>query len=99
MAHTRGALSSYSLHCFEWGSIMLLRKLSSSHSINMMGHKAFEAQQSHPIPFSSLHVMDGLSLPDLVPPSDKVDSESVMGVKPDDSSVVIGFWVDEFTHT
>ena len=28
-----------------------------------------------------------------------VDSESVMGVKPGDSSVVIGYQVDEFTHT
>ena len=28
-----------------------------------------------------------------------VDSESVMGIKPGDSSVVIGYQVDEFTHT
>ena len=34
----------------------------------------------------------------LVPSDDAVDSESVMGVKPGDSSVVIGYQVDEFTH-
>ena len=28
-----------------------------------------------------------------------VISESVMGVKPGDSGVVIGYQVDEFTHT
>ena len=28
-----------------------------------------------------------------------VNSESVMGIKPGDSSVVIGYQVDEFTHT
>ena len=28
-----------------------------------------------------------------------VDSKSVMGIKPGDSSVVIGYQVDEFTHT
>ena len=28
-----------------------------------------------------------------------VDSESVMGIKPGDSGVVIGYQVDAFTHT
>ena len=31
-------------------------------------------------------------------PSDTVDSESVVGVTPGDSGVVIGYQVDEFTH-
>ena len=30
---------------------------------------------------------------------DAVDSDSVMGIKPGDSGVVIGYQVDEFTHT
>ena len=34
-----------------------------------------------------------------LPSDDAVDSDSVMGVKPSDSSVVIGYQVDEFTHT
>ena len=39
------------------------------------------------------------SFPGLVPSDDTVDSESVMGTKSGDSSVVIGFQVDEFTCT
>ena len=35
----------------------------------------------------------------MVPSDDTVDSESVMGVKPGDSGVVIGYQVDEFTGT
>ena len=34
-----------------------------------------------------------------MPSDDVVDSDSVMGVKPGDSSVVTGYQVDEFTHT
>ena len=33
-----------------------------------------------------------------MPSDDTVDSESVMGIKPGDSGVVIGYQVDEFTH-
>ena len=51
--------------------------------------------ESHPIPLPSLH--DGE--PDLVPSDDAVNPESVMGVKSGDSSVVIVYQVDEFTHT
>ena len=35
----------------------------------------------------------------MYPPDDTVDTESVTGIKPGDSGVVIGYWVDEFTHT
>ena len=41
----------------------------------------------------------GIFFPGLVPSDDMADSESVMGIKPDDSSVVIGYQVDEITHT
>ena len=34
----------------------------------------------------------------MVPSDDMVDSESVMGIKPGDSGVVIGYQVDEFTY-
>ena len=34
-----------------------------------------------------------------MPSDDAVDSESVMGIKPGDSSEVIGYQVDEITHT
>ena len=35
----------------------------------------------------------------MVPSNNTVDSESVMGLKPDDSGVVIRYQVNEFTHT
>ena len=38
------------------------------------------------------------SFPGLIPSKDMLDSESVMGIKPDDSGVVIGYQVDGFTH-
>ena len=42
----------------------------------------------------------GSSFPGLVPSDDAVDPDSVMGIKPVDSGVVIGYYqVDEFTHT
>ena len=41
----------------------------------------------------------GSSFPGLVPSSDTVESESVVGIKPGDSGVVIGYQVDEFPCT
>ena len=55
--------------------------------------------ESHLIPLPSLHDGDGSSFPGLVPSDNAVNSESVMGVKPGDSGVVIGYQVDEFTCT
>ena len=53
--------------------------------------------ESHLIPPPSLHDGEGSSFPGLVPSDDAVNSESVMGVNPGDSGVVIGYQVDEFT--
>ena len=53
-------------------------------------------EESHLIPLPSLHDGEGSSFPGLVPSDDEVDSESVMGIKPGDSSVVIGYQIDEF---
>ena len=55
--------------------------------------------ESHLIPPPSLHDGEGSSFPGLVLSDDVVDSDSVMGIKPGDSSVVIGYQVDEFTCT
>ena len=55
--------------------------------------------ESHLIPLPSLHDGEGSSFPGLVPSDDAVDPDSVMGIKPGDSSVVISYQVDEFTHT
>ena len=46
---------------------------------------------------ASVHDGEGSSFPGLVPSDDVVDSDSVMGIKPSDSGVVIGYQVDEFT--
>ena len=53
--------------------------------------------ESHLIPLPSLHDGEGSSFPGLVPSDDTVDFDSVMGIKPGDSGVVIGYQVDEFT--
>ena len=55
--------------------------------------------ESIPIPLPSLHGEEGSSFPGLVPSNDTVNSESVEGIKPGDSIVVIGYQVDEFTCT
>ena len=55
--------------------------------------------ESHPIHLPSLHFREGSSIPGLVPSNDTVDSESVVGIKPGDSGVVIGYQVNEFTCT
>ena len=55
--------------------------------------------ESHLIPPPSLCDGEGSSFPGLVPSDDAVDFESVMGIKPGDSGVVIGYQVDEFTCT
>ena len=57
------------------------------------------SKESHSIPLPSLHDGEGSSFPGLVPSDDAVDSDSVMGIKPGDSGVVIGYQIDEFTHT
>ena len=53
--------------------------------------------ESHPIPLPCLCDGEGSSFPGLVPSDDAVNSDSVMGVKPVDSGVVIGYQIDEFT--
>ena len=52
-----------------------------------------------PDPLPSLCDGEGSSSPGLVPSDDTVNSDSVLVVKPGDSSVVIGYQGDEFTCT
>ena len=79
------------------GSLLLLNQLSSSHSNYMVRHTALGAWQSHPIPPPSLHDGERSSFLGLVPSNDTVDSESLVGTKPGDSGVVIGYQFHEFT--
>ena len=78
------------------GSLLLLSQLFPNHLIYMVGHTALE---DHCRVTQSIHLPNmmgrGLSFPGLVPSDDMVDSESVMGIKPGDSGVVIGYQVDE----
>ena len=58
-----------------------------------------DSVESHLIPLPSLHGRERSSFPGLVPSDDAVNSDSVMGIKPGDSNVGIGYQVDEFTRT
>ena len=80
------------------GSLMLLLLLLPSHPIYMVGHTTLRAWQRHPIHSPALHSREQSSFPGLVPSDDTVNSESAMGIKPDDSGVVIGYHFDDFTH-
>ena len=80
------------------GHLMQLTKLSSSHSINMVGLTALEAQQSHPIHLHSPHSGEGSSFPGLVPSNETVNSECEVGVKLNDSGVVIGYQVISYPN-
>ena len=82
------------------GSLMLLNQLCPSHHYFIVGHTVLgDMAESHPIFPPSLHGGEGSSFPGLVPSSDMVDSESVVSIELGDSGVVIGYQVDEFTHT
>ena len=66
----------------------------SSHSNDIVGHKALEEWQSHLIPLPSQHGGDESYFPDVAPCNDMVYSELVVGIQPGDSGVVIGYQVD-----
>ena len=67
----------------QYGGTYSFRGLAGSH-------------QSLCLPYS---VRKSLAFPGSAPPNDSVNSESVVGVEPGDSAAVIGYQVDEFTHT
>ena len=54
---------------------------------------------SHPIPPPSIHGGEGSSFPGWVLLKEPVDTESVVGMKPSDSGVLIGYQVNQCTHT
>ena len=78
------------------GNLILLTEMAPSHSSNMMGHKALGPWQSHFILLPSPHDGEGSSFPGSASPSDTVNPESVVQVKPGDSGVVIKNQVDAF---
>ena len=103
-----GHWSTSGMHRVAAPSIMLSRGESScfscqlfpSHPIYMVGHTALGAWQSVIlIPLPSQHGGEGSSFPGLVPSDDMLNYESVMGIKPCDSSVVIEYQIDKFICT
>ena len=81
-----------------WGSLLLLSQLSSRHPTIEWGIHFGGLAGSHPIPLPSLHGGEG-SFSGLIPTDDTVDTELVIGIQPGDSDVVIGYQIEEFTHT
>ena len=76
---------------------MLHIKGSPCCSISMVGHTALWAQQSPDPPIVPTW-WGGVFFPCCVLPNDTVNLESMVGVTPDDSFVVIGYQVHEYTH-
>ena len=63
-----------------------------------MWHTLWGLRREFPHPYAFVTWWEGSSFPGLVPPDDTVSSESVVGVKPGDCSVVIGYQIEAFTH-
>ena len=82
------------------GNLKLLNQLSSSQPLNPYcdAYSLWGSVESHLI-LPPLIQCWGFSLPGFVPPDVLVISESVVGIKPGDSCVVIGYQDDDFTHT
>ena len=63
-----------------------------------LSHTSFGGSSETPlIPLLSINGGRGSSSAGVVPHNYTIDSKSVVGVKPGDSSVVIGYQVDNFT--
>ena len=78
---------------------MLLIQLSPSHSINMVRCTALGTWQRVPQSVHLPYRVGESSFPCFAQPNYTVNSDPVVGIKPGDSGVVIGYQVDEFTHT
>ena len=99
LAHTRSALRGCSFHCFE-KVIALDCLFSCPTAIQSIwwGIQLWGLAESSLIPLLSLHDREGSSFPGFIPHNNTVNSKYVAGIKPSDSSVVIGirWW---FTQT
>ena len=78
---------------------MLLNQPFPSHLIYMVDIQLWGLGKESPHPSTFPAWWGGVFCSRFVPSDDTVNSESVMGIKPGDSGVVIGYQVDEFTHT
>ena len=91
MVHARSTLSGFSSHCHEKREPHATHSAVPRQFIEDGGVHSFGAlAESHPI--------SGL-LSHSAPPSDMVNTESVVWLKHGDSGVAIRYQVNEFTHT
>ena len=99
-----GLISPY-LVCMEWLLPLLPwvgRAFCYSFSCTLTdwwGIQPWGLCRESPDPSAFLHDGEGSLFQVWLPSDDVVDSDSVMGIKPGDSGVVIGYQVDEFTCT
>ena len=77
---------------------MLFEQLPSSHVISMVRQTVLGVGQRVTKSLCLPYITGGSYFQGFVPPNDMVDSESMVGIKPSDSSIVIRYQV-EFTHT
>ena len=96
MAHARGALNSCCLHCFEKRGCQTLQP-AVIQPFTQHGGAHFGGLGSHMIHLPSLHGEERSAFLGLLPHNDMVNSKSVVGFKPDDSGLVIGYQIEEFT--
>ena len=74
---------------------MLLTHPAPGHSFHMVEHTALGIWQSYSIPPPLLHGGEGSSFPDSVPSNNTDNSESVVGITPVDSGMVMRHHIDE----
>ena len=81
------------------GSFMLLTQLSPSFCQYGEAYTFMGLAENQPVHPPSLHVGEGSSLSGCVPRNNRVNSKSVVGVKPGYPGLVIRHQVYEFKHT
>ena len=98
MVHARSALSCCFLHCFEKGELHATLSAAPSHFINMGGIHHWGLDRESLDPFAFPILWGQCSFPGSAPSCDIVNYKPLLGVKPGDSGVMIGYQVNEFTH-
>ena len=99
VAHTRSALSGCFFHCFEWCSSCYSFSCPPAIPSIWWGIQPWELGRELPNPYTFPTWWGGVFFSRMCSPWYMVNSESVIGVKPNESGVVIGCQVDEYTCT
>ena len=99
VCHAWSTLSGCSFHCLQFGEPPAAHVVFQPFQQYGRAYSFGGSSKSHPVPPPSLQVGEGSSFPCSAPPSDIVNSESVVEGKPGVSGVVIRYQIDEFSHT